>query len=108
MIHAVSGERDMRDGRPQGALSSTYLMIVGTLALTSVGIPMTNSASPATTRGRVIGLPMSAKRRLQPRLRALIKSPLLHLVLLLASDLQDLLGCSRLEGVMDHVHESQR
>jgi NADH-quinone oxidoreductase subunit L len=43
VIHAVSGEQDMRSmGGLKGHIKLTYLMmIVGTLALTGVGIPMT-------------------------------------------------------------------
>jgi NADH-quinone oxidoreductase subunit L len=51
VIHAVSDEQDMRNmGGLRKLIPTTYwMMVIGTLALTGVGIPVTSSAPPASS-----------------------------------------------------------
>jgi NADH:ubiquinone oxidoreductase subunit 4 (subunit M) len=94
VIHAVSDEQDMRKmGGLRKLIPTTYwMMVIGTLALTGVGIPATDHR-----HGRLLLQGRHHRRRLRRpqcgrglRLRAAGYRGLLHQLLLVAPDLHDL------------------
>jgi hypothetical protein len=93
VIHAMSDEQDMRKmGGLKALIPKTYwMMVIGTLALTGVGIPRQSSARPAssprTRSSKALRRPQLFRRR---GLHAAGRRGLLHQLLFLAADLHDL------------------
>ena len=94
VIHAVSDEQDMRKmGGLRTLIPTTYwLMVVGTLALTGVGIPATIIGTAGFfSKDAIIEFGVHGRERgRRVRLRAAGHRRRLHQLLLLAPDLHDL------------------
>jgi NADH-quinone oxidoreductase subunit L len=112
VIHAMHHEQDMRrmGGLRKAKIPLTFwMMMIGTLALTGVGIPRRRHAG-FFSKDAIIEAAFAAHNPCALCLLLLVVAALLHLVLFLAADLHDLprQAARRSADVMHHVHESRR